>query len=1703
MSSLRGYSSNSGLLPSRPVFGGADDSKTTSSSSLTEQLELRMDSIMNTYLSESLPQDKAECVNRLSLELSKPLLGHHHHSNRHERISIILNRIVTKSQENIQILSMICAPTITNLLVKWLKGESLPHGYSGVNTKKAIMILLPNILHKAYSIGMDDWPLEFVTAYLWDVTYDGHWHDRPECICFTRIIRSILCDTDLLNTNYAHFRKQLATPFLSRWTNVKKEAMFKYDTIKNDQITKFRLAMELCCYQEIRKEVYLHIDKWFNLQNIQPHFQIKFINKMFCSLQPEIYNDEKLFSDKLLRLNYGMHCKVALTNNLTFLFESFPKFYDIAINFILNIKPSEKTKFQLLLECIVDATPANNLDLSQSRRKRKKLNHIDLEWRDSYALTNEDDEDEDDDEEEVTCIKIDHPSYKLGTNMALAREVHSHRKMCDETLKKFINVHKFALCLFCESYLEHISEKSTTKVKKNGLTYLNNMAKHLIRAQYFMYRECKRDQNEIIEWKLQLMAAHNIITQSFVPLSQHFGFDNVCSLLFNFLLLSIYNGSQDKQKMLNVKLIHFEDVITINEQKKSFQSIPVAMETLDTLFNIHIQSTGLERTQIEQYLCLISLLLERGLRFVCQYKDKNKHKNKKHTMLYALYTDNNSGATIEDLLTKAMGISKYFVPSTLNVTRCINYNNSTGLTPSDVPIIDKYIHKLGHIDFFMEILLIFTLFGCMSLPRFLDVLLEFPTTSHLIHMLILQQFELPFSQSQIDIDYEKHEQTLHTFCYHFIAKDESDVTESSPSKKGKTARVLRKNMVKNLTIVMYEDRLWNVPKSIIAKLAHFESQFCISAHLWKYYLNHDRLRHVLSKYDYEALMPSYIRHISRDIGMIHESSLNDPILIAHAIFRIVAHQDKDDWRCLFELLKRIRIMFEPSNRELIASILNNILSFDCVNTRHSFAEMLDFPHLIFSAICQKTTPYVECNAMKIQLSSNRNESVNPCKWLFDLAQIEDYFVDVFKCIMSLLHDQQYTHLHLNGYIHFAAQCISHKASHDGIRSIIYEFIIAICEALLSYPLAFASLLEDNNMDSDIQHLVQYAMQQARTTEPKSNSILLLSIRDGDVCFECPVDVIVCMLYIIAYCNAPLNGISPWIDFIVTKELKLKIACDEIHLPQQLRWKLLLQRDNAQLYRFVYQICDAQSLAKIIPFLLDHKFESSVNQMLNWLRHDLSDANGRFVDKTSLFAQIMTTNKECAKSTVPANVPMIMALFTDEKESNDDDEVVMNDFAHESSSFENEAMLQCLVAAFNCADNTMNSGAWGTLMTQLFCIESEQDKAHIICTLLEQMWSNSDYAVAVTNLVNNHTEYLERLLCYCNEEMRNKYGMNETDKEHESDDDSVKDWLSVLSGYSNTRKRKWSENLDFKLLHKLGGFGNDFVHNLLQNTSDDALRYKILAELMASRTVLTAAAAAAAISLELKSVRTSRDLHHLFDYNHVPCGEAVQMVLDVWRSGATDELEEPPKKKAKKALTVVAPAAARHCYAEFVADKLSDDPTLFALLLMDSNGAFVEQCIECMCNYLYSPVRGLFMVNQLHLTLIEHPHLVVNVINVLAKHCKERLWKQDLLRNREDWYFHHFAMLLCSIKIENEYDLDTDVIHDLIDCICVFLENSPSQIQHLNQSIYLASRLLINLSKHYFHFFPNPHRMQKLADSFKATKMQKMWSLMQSLDRFYL
>ena len=128
-------------------------------------------------------------------------------------------------------------------------------------------------------------------------------------------------------------------------------------------------------------------------------------------------------------------------------------------------------------------------------------------------------------------------------------------------------------------------------------------------------------------------------------------------------------------------------------------------------------------------------------------------------MHYILY---NNASSIESLLVKAMGLCKYFPPSTLNVRHLISTSNQSVYRPqqTEIEIIEKYICKLGHIDFFMEIIVIFTLLSCMSLPKCIHHLLKFPTMSQMIDMIILQQFELPFAQTQIDINYEKDQDIL-------------------------------------------------------------------------------------------------------------------------------------------------------------------------------------------------------------------------------------------------------------------------------------------------------------------------------------------------------------------------------------------------------------------------------------------------------------------------------------------------------------------------------------------------------------------------------------------------------------------------------------------------------------------------------------------------------------------------------------------------------------------------------------------------------------------------------------------------------------------------------------------------------------------------------------------------------------------------------
>merc|ERR1712129_107081 len=128
-------------------------------------------------------------------------------------------------------------------------------------------------------------------------------------------------------------------------------------------------------------------------------------------------------------------------------------------------------------------------------------------------------------------------------------------------------------------------------------------------------------------------------------------------------------------------------------------------------------------------------------------------------------------------------------------------------------------------------------------------------------------------------------------------------------------------------------------------------------------------------------------------------------------------------------------------------------------------------------------------------------------------------------------------------------------------------------------------------------------------------------------------------------------------------------------------------------------------------------------------------------------------------------------------------------------------------------------------------------------------------------------------------------------------------------------------------------------------------------------------------------------------------------------------------------------------------------------------------------------RGTFVITQLHFLLEEHPFLVIHLINILAAHSEEKLVHHDelseqMLSDREDWYFHHFALLLCEIEIENDYTLK-------------------------DECIYLTSLLLLRLSKYYFHFFPASDKLQELKEKYKGTKIEKLYSVMQSFDRLKL
>ena len=886
------------------------------------------------------------------------------------------------------------------------------------------------------------------------------------------------------------------------------------------------------------------------------------------------------------------------------------------------------------------------------------------------------------------------------------------------------------LCLFCESYLEHIAEQSTTKVKKNGLTYLYSMAKNLIRAQYLMYRECKRGMDELFEWKMEMMRAHDRITQSFVPLVQHFGFDHVIGLLFNFLLLSLFQTSDTESsgKLSAVKVVSFDEVVTVNEQqgrtsvlrKPHWQSMPVAMTTLDTMFNYNVRTIAAEKDQIARYLALIRLLMERALKFVHEHRDKKMGKT-----LYALYTRNmttpfavpSSTVSIVPLLRKSMGLSRYFPPSSLDVVASLKSKKATDnkLSEEHQSVIQKNLGKLAHYDLTMEILMMFTLFSCMSPHQFIDDLLQFPTTSRMMDMIILREWEwdnkVPPAQRPLDIQYETDQEVMQRFCLHFIAAENTKSTaaadaskstapsasnsvQTSPMKTGgrRLPGYLRKAMVPNLTILVLEDRLWTVPTSIISKLKHFEAQFDISRHLWKRYLNSQILADILMKYDYDQIVPSFLHHASRDLSLIQTLQLNDPLLIVHAVFHIVEHQRMDHWRCLMEMIKRLRVLFQgimantadsgdskAVQLRVIQCVLQHILSFHekvVRNGRHSASDLLDTPHLVLSAILQKPVPYIDYDAMRIHLSSNMREFVNPCKWLFEVhaaypMDTSNCLVESLDCISRLLTLQKYTHFHLTAYIHFCATCITTmgnqsvadtanntKNARTAMSQTLYKLVIILCDSLLSYPLAFGELLQKNNVDADVQKLVHFAMTQApilvdgllTTTDGgddkgmdnmltihQSTYPLLTLKGPNKVSFKCPVNVVIAMLYIIGYCKEPQNGVVSWLSFIVSTQLAMQIVMDtatlkllQQRLPEQLRWKLLLKFDNLQLYCFMFRISTMESLCSILPFLVDHNFEplsldkdggsnssgrpTAAVQMISWICNEMVKANGRFGDK---------------------------------------------------------------------------------------------------------------------------------------------------------------------------------------------------------------------------------------------------------------------------------------------------------------------------------------------------------------------------------------------------------------------------------------------------------------------------------------------------------
>ena len=123
----------------------------------------------------------------------------------------------------------------------------------------------------------------------------------------------------------------------------------------------------------------------------------------------------------------------------------------------------------------------------------------------------------------------------MGYEMAKSMGIPTHRKMTMDFLKKCIDVKdklsKFNLIEWIDKYLETICGFAKSKVKKNGLIYLNGMIRLVLNACDWKYQH---KGTSIFKWKWFMKDVHSVIAKYLFKLTDHFGWDHISIVVFNF-----------------------------------------------------------------------------------------------------------------------------------------------------------------------------------------------------------------------------------------------------------------------------------------------------------------------------------------------------------------------------------------------------------------------------------------------------------------------------------------------------------------------------------------------------------------------------------------------------------------------------------------------------------------------------------------------------------------------------------------------------------------------------------------------------------------------------------------------------------------------------------------------------------------------------------------------------------------------------------------------------------------------------------------------------------------------------------------------------------------------------------------------------------------------------------------------------------------